>query len=712
MELLAPAGSPDALRAAVEHGADAVYLGGRAFSARASAVNFDDDQLQEALDYCHVRGVKVYVTVNTLLNDNELAEALGYLEKLYLWGADAVITQDLGLASQAKKAIPELELHASTQMTLQSAADIEAVERLGFSRVVLARELSIAEIGEIKKKTRAELEVFVHGAICVSYSGQCLMSSLIGGRSGNRGQCAQPCRLPYKVHGLSQDLPGPHALSPRDLNLIDYLPDLAKAGVTSLKIEGRLKQPDYVGVVVRTYRAALDGLKYDRSDLETVFNRGFTTAYALGSPDPSFITYSSPRGTSSNEVDVNLSNDVRRRVKGFMYANVELGKPLQLTLVDVDGCTAVVESTRLVEGALGQPLTDSILQDKLLRLGNEPLDVEELQISLAPNTYLPLSELNETRRRLVEVWKRERLAPYKNRKLSSEKHSAVPVPSKKQGNLKDPIIAVSVSDLASAEEAIKHGAGLVYYSGQVFKRSPSHYLYELEDVWHLGQKSGVPVFVHIDRLMDDSRLAGLGSFLADQPFDGMLVGSLGGLDLAERLAQGRPIHTDMFFNVYNSASAKSLQDMGASCVTASVEMRLDQIRELVGRTSLEVAMVVHGPLESMVTKHCILRDTGCRYQCQRGENVVLEDPKGFHFPVMFDRWCRMHILNSRELAMPDKIEALRRTGVSYLRIEGRYKTSDWVGHWVKSYSSALDQGSIEFDLGNEYTRGHYYRGVK
>ncbi|HKM42700.1 MAG TPA: peptidase U32 family protein, partial [Limnochordia bacterium] len=270
MELLAPAGSWDALRAAVENGADAVYLGGKSYSARASAANFSPDELKEALDYCHIRGVKIYVTVNTLLREDELKGAISYLGDLYQWGVDAVIVQDLGLIGRARQDVPQLELHASTQMTAHNALDFRAIERLGITRVVLARELGTEAISEIGKQTRLELEVFVHGALCICYSGQCLMSSLIGGRSGNRGQCAQPCRQPYVVEGLT--VPGEYVLSPKDLCLIEHLDALREVGVASLKIEGRLKSPDYVGVVVRTYRAALDGNKYQIDDLGTVFN--------------------------------------------------------------------------------------------------------------------------------------------------------------------------------------------------------------------------------------------------------------------------------------------------------------------------------------------------------------------------------------------------------------------------------------------------------
>ena len=254
-ELLSPAGSPEALRAAVENGANAVYLGGTLFNARQYASNFDDVQLQEALDYAHLRDVKVYLTLNTLLKQSELSAALEYANKAYAMGIDAVITQDLGFASLLRQQIPELPLHASTQMTTYNPEGTKLLSEFGFSRIVLSREVSLKEMAEIRKKVPVELEVFVHGALCVSYSGQCLMSSMIGGRSGNRGTCAQPCRQPYQL--LSPDrtpLDNGYLLSTRDICSIDFLKEFLDSGIHSLKLEGRMKSPEYVGIVTSKYR--------------------------------------------------------------------------------------------------------------------------------------------------------------------------------------------------------------------------------------------------------------------------------------------------------------------------------------------------------------------------------------------------------------------------------------------------------------------------
>ncbi|MDA8441168.1 MAG: DUF3656 domain-containing protein, partial [Peptococcaceae bacterium] len=306
-ELLAPAGGMEAFRAAVENGADAVYLGGQAFNARAGAANFNLDELREALAYAHLRDVKVYVTVNIIIANAEIPELVEYLYQLYTIGIDAVIVQDLGVAYLAQHVLPELALHASTQMTVLNTPGVRLMQDLGFERVVLARETELNDMAAIFKTTEAELEVFIHGALCISYSGQCLLSSMIGGRSGNRGRCAQPCRMSYQLVDLKRNsgIPGievgEHLLSPKDLNLLDQLADLTQAGVASLKIEGRMKRPEYVATVVRNYRQALTrlgsgetGTPEEHRELAQIFNREFTIGHLRGNQAAELMSYHRP----------------------------------------------------------------------------------------------------------------------------------------------------------------------------------------------------------------------------------------------------------------------------------------------------------------------------------------------------------------------------------------------------------------------------------
>lgn len=309
IELLAPAGSWEALLAAINNGADAVYLGGKAFGARHYAANFGDEELKRAVEYAHGRDVKIYVTVNTLVSNAEMEEAAHYLNFLYQLGVDAVIVQDVGIVKLISELFPDFEVHASTQMTIHNAAGVELLKSYGLSRVVVARELTLEDIKSIAQQTDLELEMFIHGALCICYSGQCLMSSMIGGRSGNRGKCAQPCRMKYKlVDQWGQEIDygnkGEHLLSPRDLNTLLYLPQIVQSGVTSLKLEGRMKRPEYVATVIRIYRRCLDRSLADPEnyevhdeelrDLAQIFNRDFTSGYLFGNPGADLMSYKRP----------------------------------------------------------------------------------------------------------------------------------------------------------------------------------------------------------------------------------------------------------------------------------------------------------------------------------------------------------------------------------------------------------------------------------
>ena len=703
MELLAPAGSYDALRAAVENGADAVYLGGKAYSARASANNFAPAEMQKALDYCHLRGVRVFVTVNTLLRQDELDGALDYLADLYHWGVDAVIVQDLGLIARARRELPALELHGSTQMTIHNSMDLRAAERLGLSRVVLARELEASAIEEIKQATSLDLEVFIHGALCLCYSGQCLMSSLIGGRSGNRGQCAQPCRQAYTIEGLN--LPGEYVLSPKDLSLIEHLDLLQNAGVSSLKIEGRLKGPDYVGIVVRTYRAALDGRAFRKEDLKTVFNRGFTPGYLRGTK-PDLITYLSPLreeriGSASETYS---SARAFRRVKAYLWAQLRLGRSLELNLLDEDGFHVSVQGSVPAEKSQGPGLTESILHDKLLRLGNDPIDIVQFKVELEQGLHLPLRELNQVRRDLVRLWEEARLAPYRKRRLpAAEPSSRVRTKSVSV----EPKISVTVSDLPSTRAALDGGAGLIYFSGQVYRRVPEDWFTELTDACALGRDRGVPVFAHLERITENKVLPAIRLRLERHEFDGVLVGNFGTGEVAKELVGNAPF-TQIGLSMFLTPTQWILAEEGASVITTSLELKLGQIKELGQASPVTLSMVVHGPWNLWSLNTASLGTRAASISA-RAWLLAACGQKGLSFPIYFDRWCNMHIFNSRELCLLPHLAQVKRSGVGYLRIEGRTKDPEWIRTTVDLYRRGLAGDKVAIQ--GEFTKGHYFRGV-
>ena len=338
IELLSPVGSFESLIAAVQNGCNAVYLGGKSFSARASAANFDEEELKRAVDYAHLRNVNVYVTVNTILDSKEVNDALKYISYLYDIDVDGIIIQDLGLAESIHEVFPDLPLHGSTQMTINNLDGAKLLEKIGFSRAVLARETPIEEIEKITKNTELEIEVFAHGALCVSFSGQCLMSSMIGGRSGNRGRCAQPCRKAYDIVGQNGDVvkstDTKYYLSPRDLNTLDNIDRLIDAGVHSLKIEGRMKRPEYVATVTSAYRSAIDKNlnSKQKEDVEQIFNRGFTQGLTFGEFGKDYINTERPnnRGIALGKVLKNGKNKVTVKLSGVL----NVGDGVEIQTVD------------------------------------------------------------------------------------------------------------------------------------------------------------------------------------------------------------------------------------------------------------------------------------------------------------------------------------------------------------------------------------------
>ena len=401
MELLSPAGSMEALRAAVQNGANAVYLGYDAFNARMGAQNFSADELREAIVYCHVRGVKVHLTLNTLVSDREMVQAADVIRTAAAFGIDAFIVQDLGMVALCREIAPEVAIHASTQMSIHSLEGVQQAAELGVTRVVLARELPREELAHICRRSPVEIEVFVHGALCMCYSGQCYLSSVIGRRSGNRGQCAQPCRLPY---GYGRFEPSRYPLSLRDNCLIEYLDELRRIGVTSLKIEGRMKRPEYVAVVTKAYRAALDGkpvTENDLEELEAAFSRqGFTQGYYLGKTGVSmFGTRQEPEDNRElfATARATYENGENLRIPVRFYAIIRRGEPAQLAVEDDDGHVCKARGP-VPQEAQVRSLTEDELSERLGKTGGTPYRCVQMRAVIDAGLMLPASAINAMRR--------------------------------------------------------------------------------------------------------------------------------------------------------------------------------------------------------------------------------------------------------------------------------------------------------------------------
>lgn len=830
IELLAPVGSQEALVAAVESGANAVYLGGRMFGARHYAPNFTDEELAEAVRFAHLRGVAVLVTVNTLVDDSELPLLVDYLQHIYRIGVDAIIVQDLGVAAIAHKVVPNLPLHASTQMTVHNLAGVQLLAKLGFKRVVLARELPLTDIAAICKHSPVAIETFVHGALCISYSGQCLMSSMIGGRSGNRGRCAQPCRLPYTLvdangnDALSQADAGEYLLSPKDFNTIEVLPELIKAGVTSFKIEGRMKRPEYVAVVVDAYRRAIDSYlqqhdqysisEQDKKDLAQIFNRDFTTAHLYGknnrlmmsdrrpnnrgvrvgrvltyqpngkiavikldeplavgdiiefwvkvggrvnvtvrtmTVDGQNVTEAQPHTAVAITVpspvkvndrvfkifDAKLMERARayfnkaeaiRRIPVAVTVTVAEGQPLNITLTDSDGYSAQADTNFIAEKALKRPLTPETIAKQIERLGTTVFELSNLDCQIDGEVMVPVSEMNDARRRAVEALETARLAKYNRVSLPKVTSIAELVPQTKTTQQhKKPALVVNVDTVDKVRTAIDNGADMVLFGGECLdKRGLTAEDYRLATDY--VRQHHRKIILSTPRLILQDQQAAIKEYITLfnelQP-DAISVGNLGSIQMVRELST-LPLHGDYPLNIYNSVAAKYVSNLGLTSLTLSPELTFGQVEELASKQLAQLECLVHGHLTLMISEYCLpgsflggANIKNCTKACLRNK-YWLKDRKDEVFPIATDQFCRMHIFNAKELSMLPHVPRLMRSGINRLRIEAKYSELSQVAKTTGLYRSLLDLGDqhpllLEDNIASveheHITRGHYFRGV-
>ena len=597
MELLAPAGGYEALTAAVQNGADAVYMGFGAFNARRSAKNFTDEEFASAVRYCHLRGVRVFLTLNTLLTDRELPGAAAALRKASAMGVDAVLVQDWGLLTLAKEIVPDLPLHASTQMSLFTLGGANAAAALGMERVVLARELDRDEVREICAGCGAEIEVFGHGALCMCYSGQCEMSAVLGQRSGNRGACAQPCRLPYGVNGPCRDA---HPLSLKDANLSAYLRDMASMGVACLKLEGRLKRPEYVAVVTGIYRRLLDEKRLPTAEesraLEQAFSRsGFTDGYWLGKKGKAMFGTRPENAPEPKELFARAKaayeKEDRRRIPVTMSCTLRAGVPAQLT-ASAKGHTVRAEGP-VPEAARNRALTAEDLRIRLEKTGGTVFEPKETQVELADGLMLPASAVNAMRRQVLEELEMALTQPTQRRTgTPSPLPPALPGPE-------TPQLTCSITRAEQLTEELAQ-CGTVYVPA------------ELLDGMNLARWAGMTqicaVLPRIFRTEDEEPLRLLLQRHREH-LSAVAIGNLGHLPIADGL--GLPLWGDLGLNIFNSGALLFWQELGLSAAAVSMELRWQQIRDL--RKVLPCEAVVYGRLPLMITENCVIRNSlGCR----------------------------------------------------------------------------------------------------
>ena len=697
LELLSPAGSPEALRAAVQNGADAVYLGYGDFNARRNAANFDRTALRTAVDYCHLRGVKVYLTLNTLLSDRELPRAAELVAEVNDMGADALLVQDLGVARMARQVAPDLPLHASTQMTVHNLDGVKLAAELGMTRVVLSRELSRDAIAYLCARAPVELECFVHGALCMCYSGQCFFSSVIGGRSGNRGMCAQPCRLNYGWDSRA-DQP---LLSLKDLSLAEHLKELEELGVACAKIEGRMKRPEYVAIVTRIYATAIrEGRNPTRKELralEQAFSRqGFTDGYWRDAPGPEMFGVRE-KTPIPKELFAAARADYSREnplvpVRGT--AQVAPGVPAALTMSDEDGHNVTVTGP-VPEPARKVALTAEQVREQLAKTGGTPYSCTAMEASVEPGLALPLSALNKLRRGALEALSEARLARPPRRKgayhpgVRFERRSEPPV--------------FTVSALRSGQvspELLELGPAFVALPPEEWER-------DLELIDRMRRASVEPA-VTLPRIVWDEELRELSWTLERLRILGLetaCAGTLAGIGLARRF--GFRCRGEFGLGVYNAQSVREYKRLGLESVTLSFEQRLARVRDL--SKAMDCELVGYGRLPLMITEQCLIRNRhGKCVHCdrQRGTPHQLTDRTGTRFPVLRAYGCRNELYNGKKLFLADKSRDYERAGLWAVRLLFTTENARECVRVLRRYRQENDYTP------NEYTRGLYYRDVE
>ncbi len=729
VEVLAPAGSMESMTAAINAGADAVYMGGSRFGARAYADNPEEDRFLEAIDYAHLHGCKLYMTVNTLVKESELGELFGFLNPYYERGLDAAIVQDLGVFTFLNKKFPDLPLHASTQMTVTGYRGAKLLKEMGAVRVVPARELSLEEIAQIRDQVDIEIESFVHGALCYCYSGQCLLSSLIGGRSGNRGRCAQPCRLPYDVAGAAKETKNTkksqgerYLMSMKDLCTLDILPDIIEAGVCSLKIEGRMKSPRYTAGVVSVYRKYVDrylnqgrdGYRVDPSDrrlLLDLFDRGgFTEGYYRQHNGKDMIALKEkPSFREANQAlfdrldEAYVHGKKQEPVHGHII--VREGKPMKLELWGGQGFKQQVSVLGAeVQTAQNQPLTEEKLRKQLCKTGGSPFWFEDLQIDLTGRCFLPLQAINEIRRQGMEALVQEILRPYRRQNpiVSCRAGGSVIV----SGSEERMRLHVSLEDPRGLSAALSQAdVDEIYLDCTGF--GAEDWTDAAAACHDAGKLCGL-ILPHIFRREAEQYFNKHISQLQEAGFDELILRSMEEMEYLREIRWQGPWVADAGLYTMNSLASFQMAKLGASRLTLPIELNSREL-ETLGCQGRE--LIGYGYLPAMVSAQCIRRTTkGCGRQ---PELLYIKDRTGKLLPVKNHcRFCYNTIYNPSPLSLLGQEALVGRLKPSVLRLSFTVEAPEEIRAVINAYADHFRYGKDTPVPFQDFTRGHMKRGVE
>lgn len=702
-ELLAPAGNLEIFKGVIESGADAVYVGGSMFGARAYANNFTEDELLEAIDFAHLRGVKVYLTVNTLIKNSEFSKLYDYLLPYYKRGLDAVIVQDIGVVKAIHEYFPSLEIHTSTQMTVTGADGVRFLSQFGVTRVVMAREVSLAEMKRIHEETGMELEAFVHGALCYSYSGQCLFSSILGGRSGNRGRCAQPCRLPYTVEGKKDE----YILSLKDMCGIKALDKLHDAGVYSLKIEGRMKQLEYACGVVKYYRSYIDSMKpvtdadYDR--IKALGNRcGFTDRYYFDHNGSDMVTYVKPNFVS------NAAEPSPEKRKLLIEGELVLreGKPGSLTVKRGD--VTYKASIEPVSAALKAPLDKKAAIDRINKTGDTDFEFSHIKAQIGENVFVPNGALNKLRRDAISGLCDKLLKKYyRNDARYADISSMCELPehvvksdaAHEDGavNAKDYTTICSCMTRAQLDTLISYDCFDVFYLDfDMYDRKTL--IQQFADDVKCLTKRNKKVYLMLPTIFradSSDYFVSIAKELDKVSFDGFVVKNYEELYLTENLFTGKKVILDHNMYTFNDVSKSAFFEHGVSGDTVPLELNS---REIMHRNNIGSQMIVYGYYPLMTTANCVHKNTkGCD---KKQKLIYLKDRYNKSFAVCNNcKECYNTIYNSLPTMLTKNISKLKEAGIRSFRYSFTIETP-------KQIKAVMD------DKVAEYTNGHYKRGVE
>jgi putative protease len=698
-ELLAPAGNLEILKGVIESGADAVYVGGSMFGARAYANNFTEEELLEAIDFAHLRGVKVYLTVNTLIKNSEFSKLYDYLLVYYKRGLDAVIVQDIGVVKAIHEYFPSMEIHTSTQMTVTGADGVRFLSQFGVTRVVMAREVSLAEMKRIHEETGMELEAFVHGALCYSYSGQCLFSSILGGRSGNRGRCAQPCRLPYTVEGKKDE----YILSLKDMCGIKALDKLHDAGVYSLKIEGRMKQLEYACGVVKYYRSYIDSMNpvtdadYDR--IKALGNRcGFTDRYYFDHNGSDMVTYVKPNFVSNAEEP---SPEKRKlSIEGELV--LREGEPGSLTVKRGD--VTYKASIEPVSAALKAPLDKKAAIDRINKTGDTEFEFSHIKAQIGENVFVPNGALNKLRRdaisglcdKLLKKYYRDDARYVDISSLSKLPEHAIKSDAAHE-TINDYTTICSCMTRAQLDTLVTYDCFDVFYLDfDMYDRKT--FIQQFSDDVQSLTKRNKKVYLMLPTIFradSSDYFVSIAKELDKVSFEGFVVKNYEELYLTENLFTGKKIILDHNMYTFNDVSKSAFFEHGVSGDTVPLELNS---REIMHRNNIGSQMIVYGYYPLMTTANCVHKNTkGCD---KKQKLIYLKDRYNKSFAVCNNcKECYNTIYNSLPTMLTKNIGKLKEAGIRSFRYSFTIETP-------KQIKAVMD------DKVAEYTNGHYKRGVE